>query len=139
MEIIQQIFTKLDQLSIILYIGEIIMRIFISLLVIGAMSFILGCQNLESAPKPVTQSNEAPVNSPAPVDNHSEDEHDVSRISLAEAKESYDKGDVFIVDARSADSYASGHIDGAVNIPLNETKKRLSEFPKDKKIIVYCS
>jgi phage shock protein E len=44
-----------------------------------------------------------------------------------------------LVDVRSPDEYAKGHIDGAVNVWVSELPKRLGELePKDKPIVVYC-
>lgn len=44
-----------------------------------------------------------------------------------------------ILDIRTREEYESGHIDGAINIPLDELRDRLSEVPKDKLIYVYCA
>jgi len=49
--------------------------------------------------------------------------------------------DAVIIDARLPESYAAGHIKGAVNIPfenLDPYQKVLSEIPKDTMLIVYC-
>ncbi|HKP53552.1 MAG TPA: rhodanese-like domain-containing protein [Chloroflexia bacterium] len=43
-----------------------------------------------------------------------------------------------IVDVRTAQSFAEGHIAGAVSIPDADTESRLSELPKDKLIVAYC-
>jgi len=44
----------------------------------------------------------------------------------------------FMVDVRTEDEYGIETLDGAVNIPLPAIRGRLSEFPKDKKIILFC-
>ncbi|MGW8184537.1 MAG: rhodanese-like domain-containing protein [Candidatus Moraniibacteriota bacterium] len=44
---------------------------------------------------------------------------------------------VFILDTRLNSQYKSGHIPGAVNIPLEEIEKRKSELPISKEILVY--
>jgi rhodanese-related sulfurtransferase len=46
--------------------------------------------------------------------------------------------DFLLVDTRTPQEYASGHIPGAVLIPYDEISKRLNEIPKDKKVILYC-
>lgn len=51
---------------------------------------------------------------------------------------SIDKENVFILDVRTKDEYDLGHIDGAVNIPVDELRKNIDRIPKDKKIVVYC-
>jgi rhodanese-related sulfurtransferase len=43
-----------------------------------------------------------------------------------------------IVDARSRDEYAAGHIPGAINIPLAELPDRLTEIPADRPVVTYC-
>ncbi len=48
--------------------------------------------------------------------------------------------DPFIVDARSPEDYALGHIPGAVNIGAKVafTSEKLASLPADKPIVVYC-
>lgn len=44
-----------------------------------------------------------------------------------------------LVDVRSPSEYQSGHISGAINIPVGEVAQRLKEFGDPKKaVIVYC-
>ncbi len=45
---------------------------------------------------------------------------------------------VFILDVRTAGEYASGHVPGAVNIPIDELRPRLAELPQDRDIWAYC-
>ncbi len=45
---------------------------------------------------------------------------------------------VFLLDVRTPEEYAAGHVEEAVNIPLNEIRTRSGELPKDKPIGVYC-
>ncbi len=44
----------------------------------------------------------------------------------------------FFIDVRTLQEYTTGHIDGAVNIPLAQIKDRMDEIPQGKSIIVYC-
>jgi rhodanese-related sulfurtransferase len=44
----------------------------------------------------------------------------------------------FLLDVRTAAEFANGSIPGAVNIPLDELRGRLSELPRARNIIVYC-
>lgn len=50
-----------------------------------------------------------------------------------------DRSKVFLLDVRTTYEYNLNHIDGAVNIPVDNLRDRLSEIPSDKKIIVYCA
>jgi NADPH-dependent 2,4-dienoyl-CoA reductase/sulfur reductase-like enzyme/rhodanese-related sulfurtransferase len=43
-----------------------------------------------------------------------------------------------ILDVRDPGEYQSGHVPGAINLPLNELRGRLGELPKDKEIWCYC-
>lgn len=44
-----------------------------------------------------------------------------------------------VVDVRDADKYATGHVPGAINIPLAELEARLSELPAGAPIVTYCA
>ncbi|KAK0726505.1 Rhodanese-like domain-containing protein [Apiosordaria backusii] len=46
--------------------------------------------------------------------------------------------DYFVLNVRSPKEFENGHIDGAINIPLGDLRKRLDEVPKDKPIIDNC-
>lgn len=59
-------------------------------------------------------------------------------VSVKEAKEMIDSGDVFLLDVRSAGEFETEHIEGAVNINVNELSSRLDEVPRDETILVYC-
>jgi rhodanese-related sulfurtransferase/DNA-binding transcriptional ArsR family regulator len=48
------------------------------------------------------------------------------------------KGLVTVLDVRPPEEYASGHIPGAINVPVAELKKRLNEIPTDQEIVAYC-
>jgi phage shock protein E len=43
-----------------------------------------------------------------------------------------------LIDVRTPEEFASGHIEGAVNIPVDALAGRLSEVPTGQPIIVYC-
>lgn len=46
--------------------------------------------------------------------------------------------DGVILDVRGRAEYEMGHVPGALNIPLNELRKRVEELPADKPVYVYC-
>ncbi len=46
--------------------------------------------------------------------------------------------DAMVLDVRSPKEYASGHLDGAINIPLEELRSRLGELPRNREIWTYC-
>lgn len=43
-----------------------------------------------------------------------------------------------LVDVRTPEEFASGHIPGAVNIPVQELQSRLQEIPQDTAVVLYC-
>lgn len=44
----------------------------------------------------------------------------------------------FLLDVRTPDEFAAGHIPGAVNIPVDVLRSRLGELPRDRMIAAYC-
>ncbi len=48
-------------------------------------------------------------------------------------------GNALLIDVRQPSEYRTGHIIGAVNIPLRELDEHLSDIPTDKEIVLYCS
>ena len=45
----------------------------------------------------------------------------------------------FLLDVRTPDEFALGTLPGAVNIPLDELRDRLTELPKDRMIYTFCA
>lgn len=53
------------------------------------------------------------------------------------------KGGTPVIDVRTPEEFAGGHVDGAINIPVDEVASRVGEFNKlvegkDKKVVLYC-
>jgi len=48
------------------------------------------------------------------------------------------KEKIMVLDVREPSEYKKGHIDGAVNIPLNDLRKRMGEIPKDREVWAHC-
>lgn len=49
------------------------------------------------------------------------------------------KEGALLLDVRTADEFKERHIDGAVNIPVQELEKRLAEVgDKNRTVVVYC-
>ncbi|MFN0276312.1 MAG: rhodanese-like domain-containing protein [Chitinophagales bacterium] len=44
-----------------------------------------------------------------------------------------------IVDVRTKEEFAGGHIRNSINIPLQVLEKNLSKLPKDKPVITCCA
>ena len=43
-----------------------------------------------------------------------------------------------LVDVRSAEAYAQGHVVGAVHVPYREIAARVGEFDRSRPVVVYC-
>ena len=50
-----------------------------------------------------------------------------------------DLNDALLVDVRDPVSYKPNTISGAINIPIDEIRKRTDEIPKDKKVVLFCN
>jgi len=67
---------------------------------------------------------------------------DMARISVEELKRQIEQGDApVIVDVRSttAQTLEARRIPGAVNVPVQDAARHLSELPRDREIILYCT
>lgn len=61
-----------------------------------------------------------------------------TNISVDEATNMIEKGNVVILDVRTEEEYASGHIPGAMLLPLQQLQERMNELKKDETYIVVC-
>lgn len=61
------------------------------------------------------------------------------KIIHADEIDRLDRKQVLLIDTRTEKEFASGHIEGAINIPLDFIRERLTEISKDKKIVLYCA
>lgn len=64
-------------------------------------------------------------------------------ISLADFKQRASRPDVLLLDARSAQAFAEGHIQGAINLPLPDfTAEALAQIignNPNREILIYCN
>lgn len=66
------------------------------------------------------------------------DDLPVRELDRRELLERAQSGDVVVLDVRPPEEYASGHIPGAVSIPVAELAGRLGELPADVDVVAYC-
>lgn len=59
-------------------------------------------------------------------------------INVEEAKEMIQKGEYTVIDVRTPDEYASGHIPGSELIPLQVIDGMSDELDKNGKYIIVC-
>jgi rhodanese-related sulfurtransferase len=44
-----------------------------------------------------------------------------------------------LLDVREPDEFEQGHVDGAINLPLSELRRRIHEVPRDRELWVCCA
>lgn len=67
------------------------------------------------------------------------DERDeLEPVTREDLLERVERDDVAVIDVRPVEEYASGHIAGALSIPLDELRSRLAEIPRDIEVVAYC-
>ncbi len=47
-------------------------------------------------------------------------------------------GDVTLIDVRPREEYVTGHIPGAISLPLVDLRKGLGDLPKGREVVAYC-
>ncbi len=69
-----------------------------------------------------------------------QEEAAVPRVTIAEFKKLLAQGAVVPMDVRGPQSFALGHIPGAISVPLESIKARAAELKQIKKpIVAYCA
>lgn len=72
------------------------------------------------------------------VRQYVDDRDELEPVTLPELRKLVRGGDVSVIDCRPHDEYESGHIPGALSMPLTELKHRMRELPKRRLIVAYC-
>ncbi|HEY9712514.1 MAG TPA: rhodanese-like domain-containing protein [Chroococcales cyanobacterium] len=61
-------------------------------------------------------------------------------ISTGELKQALQEGDgLLVVDLRRVGEYDTGHVPGAINIPLAELPGKIGQLPKDRTLAIICA
>jgi len=63
---------------------------------------------------------------------------ELGTITRDELRRRLRAGDVVVLDVRPAVEYESGHIRGALSIPISELRSRLKEVPEGTDVVAYC-
>lgn len=92
---------------------------------------------------PVDSIPPAPAPAPAaaaPATDHDHAaESSVRRITAPEVRTALDRGEAVVVDVRDIDSYAAGHVAGAMHIPLEFIESQVPYLPRGKMLVTYCT
>jgi len=59
-------------------------------------------------------------------------------IHREELLDRVNQGIVTIIDVRPPEEYESGHVAGALNIPVNELETKLDDLPNGQEVVAYC-
>jgi len=79
-------------------------------------------------PSPAQPATAAAATAPLPT---------MSQDQLLQHQEQH--GDhLFVLDVRTPQEFAEGHVPGAVNISHDQLAARLADVPKDKDVVLYC-
>lgn len=62
----------------------------------------------------------------------------MERVSVDDLHRRLNDGTTILIDVRSAEDYARGHLPGAVSMPLSDLRRRIDEVPPDAEVIAYC-
>jgi hypothetical protein len=103
------------------------------MLIVGAIAWYIFMMP-EQQPQPV-RGQSANTNQATPVVD--ENFSNIERISPKDAKDAHEQGIAVLVDVRTADEYAQGHIAGAMLIPLMDLPTRIGELDPNTWIITY--
>lgn len=63
---------------------------------------------------------------------------DFEPVRAADVLERAKRGLVTVLDVRPAEEFASGHVPGALNIPVEQLARRLRDLPRGREVVAYC-
>lgn len=72
------------------------------------------------------------------VDRYFSEREEVESVEGDELADRLDDDEVTLIDVRPREEYESGHLPGAVSVPLEELEERIDELPDDREIVAYC-
>ena len=102
-----------------------------------AMMLATACNSSEE-PKPQAVAKKVEAVQPAPAAVVEQKVAPMTTIDWQKAME-LNKAGALLIDVRTPAEVAKGMAaETAINIPLQEIPQRLSEFPKDKDLLIYC-
>lgn len=63
------------------------------------------------------------------------------RVDSNEARAIWDadRENIVVIDVRRDDEWVTGHVTGAIHIPIDDLADRMDEVPEDKKVLFICA
>lgn len=72
------------------------------------------------------------------LDAYRDRRHEFERISAQDLRLRLQSGNVVLLDARPTVEYETGHLPGALSVPVETVEQLLTSLPDDKTIVAYC-
>ncbi|MAM00023.1 MAG: ArsR family transcriptional regulator [Alteromonadaceae bacterium] len=63
---------------------------------------------------------------------------ELEAISRDALRGKLERGEVTVLDVRPQDEFHSGHLRGAINIPVEKLEQMLDQLPKNREVVAYC-
>ena len=104
-----------------------------SLIVLAAAAIFAACNAVDQT---ATHNQPKPQSSLGPETTYADG---ARRITTAELETLMKDGQVVVVDVRNQAMFDTGHIPGSKLIPAGEIANHVSDLPRDKIIVTYCS
>jgi hypothetical protein len=96
-----------------------------------------GLSPVASSTSPVTFTSD--IAPPPSEHSQSPEKAAIPRIAAEDLRERMNKGQVVVIDVRDNNSWAAGHIAGAMHMPFATVEAQLDTLPKGKPIVTYCT
>jgi hypothetical protein len=124
--------------------ASLILPILVGLLVVAFIVFaIVRVEKRQASAAAMTGTLQntlsVPVVTAAPLPTTTAPYPNVVRISVKETKALMDTGEALLLDVRAKASYDQAHAVGALSFPEDTFDARVSELPKDKLLVLYCT
>jgi len=120
------------------YVIPVIVGVVMVALIVGAI--VLNEKRSSSAAAAVrTEEISVPVKTVEPQPTEPIPNPEVPRITLKETQSLLEKGKAVLIDVRDSGAYDQSHAAGALSFPESDIDSRLSELPRDKQLILYCT
>ena len=105
-------------------------------MILAAVVVLAACNAADTTVNTNTNTNTNASNTAPPQTTHADG---ARRITTSELETLMKEGKAYVVDVRNQDSFDMGHIPGSKLIPSTEILKHVSQLPRDKTIVTYCS
>ena len=63
---------------------------------------------------------------------------DMESVSIRDLLARMEDGTILLLDVRSGDEFARGHLPGSINIPIDQVEQRMSELSETAEVVAYC-